>query len=185
MSVRDALTGVLTLGPTYGHQLLFELHTRLPHRAVVNPGQVYATLNRVRASGGIIDGGVTETNLPLYKLTSDGQRDAHAWLRGETPIDVGDWTEVFDVVLLAFTLPHVSVGDTCYGLSEQLKTWCTVATSGDEDRHPLIATGRARHAAALQLWLDDVAHESAGPTRVTWGFNEQRPGRGRRPNLVK
>lgn len=185
MSVRDALMGLLTLGPAYGHQLLFELHTRLPHRETVNPGQVYATLNRLVAGGMILGAGATEANLPLYKLSSEGTKSSNAWLRGDTAIDVSDWSEVLDVVLLTFTLPQRSVHETCQSIMRQVEEWIAVDTASSDSLRALVAVGRRQHAEALTLWLNEVTQHASSPMHVTWGFNDARPGRGRRPNLVK
>jgi DNA-binding PadR family transcriptional regulator len=188
MSVRDAILGLLTLGPAYGHQLLFELQTRLPHRSTVNPGQVYATLTRLAASDLIQGAGATQANLPLYELTSDGKRVAEAWLRGEGSIDVSDWSEVLDVVLLASTLPDRDTAATCHAVGQQLEVWSAVQTASSDSRKSLKSlesSSRTHHASAVREWLKDVLASEGGPHPSAWGFNDERPGRGRRPNTDK
>ncbi len=185
MSVRDAILGILTLGPAYGHQLLFELQTRLPHRSTVNPGQVYATLNRLVASDLIRGAGATPTNLPLYELTSDGGRVADAWFRGDGSLDVSDWSEVLDVVLLASTLPHRDTKTTCDGVSRHIDVWSQHAPSSSDARKTLVTSSRAHHSSAVRAWLGDVLAAEASKQASAWGFNDERPGRGRRPNTEK
>lgn len=60
MSVRDALLGILTLGPAYGLQLHAELGARAPHRAKTNVGQVYGTLDRLVTAGLVVHEGLSE-----------------------------------------------------------------------------------------------------------------------------
>jgi len=188
MSVRDVILGLLTLGPAYGHQLLFEIHTRLPHRATVNPGQVYATLTRLATSGLIEGAGVSTDQLPLYRLSHEGKTTAQAWLDAESNVDVSDWSEVLDVVLLSLTLPERRVQRTSDGVRRQLAEWTTSAAGNPDDDGPLrslVHESRMGHAAAVTGWLEGVTNPSHQNSGVTRGFTPDRPRRGRRPNLVK
>ena len=188
MSVRDVILGLLTLGPAYGHQLLFEIHTRLPHRATVNPGQVYATLTRLASSELIEGAGVSVEHLPLYRLSGIGERTAQLWLRGESDLDVSDWSEVLDVVLLSLTLPEMRTDETCDGIRRKLAEWTSATprvANGESPLDSLLHESRKRHATAVRQWLDDVSNASADTPDVSRGFTPNRPRRGRRPNLVK
>ena len=142
---------------------------------------------------------MTTSNLPQYQLSTIGRELATAWLRGESSIDVGEWVEVLDVVVLAFTLPGVDlnqtrdgierlVGEWLAGGSSQVPSRADAASSPDRARDGvkvLENLSRESHARAITEWLAEVAHKCEGGTRVTWGFNDERPGRGRRPNLMK
>ena len=182
------ILGLLTLGPAYGHQLLFEIHTRLPHRATVNPGQVYATLTRLASSGLIEGAGVSSDQLPLYRLSAEGKAKAAAWLDAESDVDVSDWSEVLDVVLLSLTLPERQVQHTSDGVRRQLAEWMAPpagSTDGGGTLRSLMWESRVTHSAAVIEWLDDVSNASTGALDLTRGFTSDRPRRGRRPNLVQ
>ena len=188
MSVREVILGLLTLGPAYGHQLLFEIHTRLPHRSTVNPGQVYATLNRLVASDIIEGAGVSSDQLPLYRLSPGGKGHAESWLRADTDVDVSDWSEILDVVLLSLTLPEAPTQATCDGVRRQLESWLTVAPGNVRDDDTLRSLERdtkIRHARAVTEWLVEAINTAAESPDVSRGFTPDRPRRGRRPNLVE
>jgi DNA-binding PadR family transcriptional regulator len=188
MSVRDVILGLLTLGPAYGHQLLFEIHTRLPHRSTVNPGQVYATLTRLASSGLIEGAGVSVEQLPLYRLSAPGKAAAESWICAESDVDVSDWSEVLDVVLLSLTLPGTRTHETCDGIRSKLAIWSTPPAGSADDEGPLIGfvhESRHRHATAVTKWLEDVSKASAETPEVSRGFTPDRPRRGRRPNSVQ
>lgn len=183
VSIREAILGLLTLGPTYGHQLLFEIQTRLPHRATVNPGQVYSTIARLVNSGHIAPAEVTAENLPTYKLTYLGQGTAEAWLRGDSTINRDEWGEVMDVVLLACSLPH--------GKREPLFTSLLAHPSvvnGVRDTssgaQALMRDAQHKHRAALKDWLDEVDKSVRSGSFASTGFSNNRPGRGRRPSAT-
>lgn len=188
MSVREVILGLLTLGPAYGHQLLFEIHTRLPHRSTVNPGQVYATLNRLVASDTIEGAGVSSDQLPLYRLSPDGKRNAESWLRADTDVDVSDWSEILDVVLLSLTLPAAPTQATCDGVRRQLASWLSASSVNTRDNDALRLLERDTkmlHARAVTEWLGEVSNTLAKNPDVSRGFTPDRPRRGRRPNLVE
>ncbi|MET0888338.1 MAG: PadR family transcriptional regulator, partial [Mycetocola sp.] len=65
MAVKDGILAILSLGPGYGLALRDELVLRAPHRAELNVGQVYSTLDRLGRAGLIATGTTTEDNLPL------------------------------------------------------------------------------------------------------------------------
>ena len=188
MSVRDVILGVLTLGPAYGHQILFEIHTRLPHRSTVNPGQVYATLNRLVASDLIESAGVSSDQLPLYQLSPGGKTTAESWLHADNDVDVSDWSEILDVVLLSLTLPAAQTQRTCDGIRRQLESWKSAPSGDGDDENALRSLeqeSRIRHAGAVAGWLNDASRTSTQNAEVSRGFTPDRPRRGRRPNLVQ
>lgn len=185
MSVRDAILGVLTLGPTYGHQILFELETRLPHRASINPGQVYSTIARLATSGQIRPAGMAPDNLPRYELTTSGRHAVQKWLSGEEVSVVRSWDDVMDVVLLSCSLP----GSDPSRLFERLRGNDTANATTGESSTIGVARNMSRRAeeinqAAVSSWLTEVEGLVKSGDFPTHGFSENRPGRGRRPSAV-
>jgi len=183
VSVRDAILGVLTLGPTYGHQILFELETRLPHRASINPGQVYSTIARLAASSHIRPAGITPDKLPRYELTAIGRDAAQKWLAGEDVPVVRSWDDLMDVVLLSCSLP----GSDPSRLFERLRSHDRVETDAGEISKVGVAqrlTKRAEeiHHVAVSAWLTDVEASINTGGFPAHGLRENRPGRGRRPS---
>ena len=103
MSVRDGLLAVLSLGPAYGLQLHAEFTARAPHRAALNVGQVYSTLDRATQSGLVCSAGTTPDGLPLFRLTESGADRARQWMT--LPSDgPASWTEMLDQVLVTATV---------------------------------------------------------------------------------
>jgi DNA-binding PadR family transcriptional regulator len=185
VSVRDAILGVLTLGPTYGHQILFELETRLPHRASINPGQVYSTIARLATSGQIRPAGMAPDNLPRYELTTSGRHAVQKWLSGEEVSVVRSWDDVMDVVLLSCSLP----GSDPSRLFERLRGNDTANATTGESSTIGVARNMSRRAeeinqAAVSSWLTEVEGLVKSGDFPTHGFSENRPGRGRRPSAV-
>ena len=181
MSIRSSILGVLTLTPTYGHQILFEIERRLPHRRGVNPGQVYSTLSRLVGSGHLTSGDVTPGNLPIYRLTDKGRREADSWLRGHT-VDVTDWNEVRDVVLLSTSLPDVSPDTLFESLNRVCVSGDIVSGDRDSDERSLLSVEATRiHLRAVTEWLDVVKVNIARGKLTAMPLAEDRPGRGRRP----
>jgi len=176
MAVREALLGILTIGPAYGLQLHYELGARAPHRAKTNVGQIYATLDRLHKAGLVAPAGMNSEGLPLWQLTEVGQTDALRWLRGEDIDDLPEWNDVLDVVLICRSV-NASAAKTLIpkliGAVERQPT-----TSGSE-----LADAAATHyRGALLAWLTEAA-AIAGTGEI--GFHMARPKRGRpaRSNL--
>jgi DNA-binding PadR family transcriptional regulator len=181
MSIRDAVLGILTLGPTYGHQVLFEIQTRLPHRATVNAGQVYSTITRLVGSGHIAPADVTAENLPTYQLTALGRNSAEEWLRGDSRINRDEWNEVMDVVLLACSLPHVKTKALLTSLLDNLMS-AEELSDHPTSAQALMREAQHQHHAALAAWLIVVQQSVESGDFAAQGFSENRPGRGRRPS---
>jgi DNA-binding PadR family transcriptional regulator len=181
MSVRNGILAILTLGPAYGLQLHAELLLRAAHRATVNAGQIYATLERLGTQGRIERAGATEDGLPLYRLTPSGDEEASAWLRADTPIDL-DWTEMLDRVLIACSL---ETADAVAVVDAHLLEWSTHAEPPmpDAPAGTYAARASARLAEAAQDWLNDVRAAATGGT-LRRPFSDERPRRGRRPGAT-
>ena len=174
MAVREALLGILTLGPAYGLQLHAELGARAPHRAKTNVGQVYGTLDRLSTAGLVAHQGLTEDGLPLYALTEAGKEEAVAWLEGNNIAVLPEWADVQDVVLISSSVSEkhaAALLTKLYALLEQTPTTHTL-TPGQH----LKEQATLRYREAVSAWLGDVQATVIKPQP---GFALGRPKRGR------
>jgi DNA-binding PadR family transcriptional regulator len=186
MAVKDAILAILTLGSAYGLQLRDELVRRAPHRAGVNVGQVYSTLDRLTKAGFIVSDEVTDDNLPLYSLTPSGQRAVNEWF--ETPVepDVKNWLDMADQVLLASSIAGTNWVNV---LSRQRDTWISktdalakVPDDVDSDVQGALARSADRHVARAALdWLHDTEADLHRASDPALPLRSIRPQRGRRP----
>lgn len=174
MAVRDALLGLLTLGPAYGLQLHAELGTRAPHRAKTNVGQVYGTLDRLSTAGLVVHQGHTDDGLPLYALTNAGQAEAQSWLRGETMTALPEWADVQDVVLISSSVSSVHSTELLGNLETLLREE-TKEYSQSPAQH-LNTQAALRYREAVSNWLGDV---QAAVIQPQPGYTLGRPKRGR------
>ncbi|NQX13580.1 PadR family transcriptional regulator [Microbacteriaceae bacterium VKM Ac-2855] len=179
MSVRDGLLALLTIGPAYGLQLHGEFLDRAAHRAHVNVGQVYATLDRLRERGLVTSAGSTDDGLPLYRLTSSGRTAASAWLAGDDASPEELWDDVLDRLLIATSI----AGATPEAIFAAYRS--STASRGEQTEHPQRALAERAHtlrSEALHQLVDVVAAQlkDAGPTGLARGFAGIRPRRGRR-----
>lgn len=179
MALRHSLLAVLTLGPAYGYQLHGEVVERTRRDSPLNVGQVYATLDRLRRDGLIEDAGTTSENLPLYRLTTAGEVEAHMHL---TEPDTAEWHDMIERVLLARSLPgdHLEVLLTNYR-----RLWAPRPRLSDEVTDPSGGTAHqaAQHAAhllrtAALTWIDAL------PPGEPWPLRRDRRRRGRRAAAV-
>jgi DNA-binding PadR family transcriptional regulator len=174
MAVREALLGILTLGPAYGLQLHAELGARAPHRAKTNVGQVYGTLDRLSTAGLVIHQGLTDDGLPLYTLTDAGKLEAITWLNGSTLMTLPEWADVQDVVLISSSVSGqyatilFSVLDTLLG-QDRPSTALTPAQHLNEQ-------AGVRYREAVSSWLADV-HAAVMQPQAEYASG--RPKRGR------
>lgn len=174
MAVREALLGILTLGPAYGLQLHAELGARAPHRAKTNVGQVYGTLDRLTKAGLVVHQGLTDDGLPLYALTEEGSAEAIAWLEGSSMPVLPEWPDVQDVVLISSSVSAhhatalLSKLDLLIG-QEQSSTALTPTQHVNE-------LASLRYREAVSAWIADV-HTAAIPPLP--GYSRGRPKRGR------
>ncbi len=107
VSVRGGMLAILTIGPAYGSQLLSEFQRRAVHRAPVNVGQAYTTLDRLSKQGLVETAGTTADGLTLFALTEAGRVAADAWLRDASgSMGSDNWDEMLDRVLIARSLPN-------------------------------------------------------------------------------
>jgi DNA-binding PadR family transcriptional regulator len=168
VSLRSAIVAALLLGDQYGLQLHGEIVVRTARTVPLNVGQVYATLERLVASGLVTEAGATRDGLRLYRLAPTGRRAADDWLR--TPASPVDWTSMREQVLLASTIPDRSTEAL---VTEYGREWAAaLATPSTAD----LGADAALATAALE-WLGslgDLSHRRRP-------LDEVRPRRGRRP----
>lgn len=179
MSVRYGILGILTLGPAYGLQLHGEFLSRAAHRAALNVGQVYGTLDRLGVQQTIERAGSTDDGLPLYRLSAEGEAEALAWLRGSAPVEP-DWTEMLDRVLLACSLPTADAAAVVDAHLEHWRGRAAAARVAPGDAAGLARAAEAELAEAAIRWLTGVLPAARSGTLVR-GLAEARPRRGRRP----
>lgn len=174
MAVREALLGILTLGPAYGLQLHAELGARAPHRAKTNVGQVYGTLDRLSTAGLVVHQGLTEDGLPLYALTEAGKEEAVAWLEGNNLTAVPEWTDVQDVVLISSSVSGQHATALLTKLDALLEQ--TPASHALSPALHLNEQATLRYREAVSAWLSDV---QAAVIQPQPGYALGRPKRGR------
>ncbi|MFP7760609.1 PadR family transcriptional regulator [Marisediminicola sp. LYQ85] len=187
MSVRDGLLAILTLGPAYGLQLHAELAARSPHRGTVNPGQIYATLERLGRAGLIESGGRTHDGLPLHRLTPEGRSTADRWLRTPLAGGVPEWSEMLDQILVGATVDPVATERLTrdYRVRWSAELDAAREDAVDSGRETTIAgwasDARAAHARAALEWLAAVSDRLPAGTTAR-ALSTVKPRRGRRPH---
>ena len=174
MAVREALLGILTLGPAYGLQLHAELGARAPHRAKTNVGQVYGTLDRLSTAGLVVHQGLTVDGLPLYALTDAGKDEAVAWLEGNNLTVLPEWADVQDVVLISSSVSGQHATALLTRLDELLEQTSTAHALSPAQQ--LNERAALRYREAVSAWLSDVQAADIQPQP---GYTLGRPKRGR------
>jgi DNA-binding PadR family transcriptional regulator len=174
MAVREALLGILTLGPAYGLQLHAELGARAPHRAKTNVGQVYGTLDRLSTAGLVAHQGLTEDGLPLYALTEAGKAEAIDWLEGNTLTALPEWADVQDVVLISSSASGQHATSLLSKLDQLLDQ--NASTTAQTPAQHLNEQANQRYREAVSSWLGDV---QAAVIQPQPGYALGRPKRGR------
>ena len=174
MAVREALLGILTLGPAYGLQLHAELGARAPHRARTNVGQVYGTLDRLSTAGLVVHKGLTEDGLPLYALTDSGVAEAFSWLDGSSLTALPEWVDVQDVVLISSSVSGLHATALLCKLDNLLEQ--RTSSSALTPAQHLNEQANQRYREAVSSWLADV---QAAVIQPQPGYAIGRPKRGR------
>ncbi|MET0932095.1 MAG: PadR family transcriptional regulator [Mycetocola sp.] len=181
MAVKDGILAILSLGPGYGLALRDELVLRAPHRAELNVGQVYSTLDRLGRAGLIATGTTTEDNLPLYTLTDDGSSAVGRWLDSPVAPDPRSWADLLDQVLIGSSLPGT---DWASLLDRHELVWHTLLKASPDDTlalRPALAASASRHwARAALAWLEET-RDAFAVTDPGLPLRGIRPQRGRRP----
>ncbi|MDA8365496.1 MAG: PadR family transcriptional regulator [Actinomycetota bacterium] len=110
MSVRHALLGLLSEGPTYGHQLRQEFEERTGDVWPLNVGQVYTTLQRLERDGLVeSDDGASEGPQRAFRITAAGRDELERWLHTPPDLSAPPRDELVIKVLVAISLPGVDV----------------------------------------------------------------------------
>ncbi|MEY2699210.1 MAG: hypothetical protein RL720_1166 [Actinomycetota bacterium] len=174
MAVREALLGILTLGPAYGLQLHAELGARAPHRAKTNVGQVYGTLDRLTTAGLVVHQGLTTDGLPLYALTEAGRSEAVSWLEGGNLTSLPEWADVQDIVLISSSVSQEHATILMQKLNSFLET--SPSSSAQTPAQHLNEQASLRYREAVASWLGDVQVAAIQPQS---GYALGRPKRGR------
>lgn len=184
MAVKNGILAILSLGPGYGLALRDELVLRAPHRADLNVGQVYSTLDRLGRAGLISGGTTTDDNLPLYALTADGADAVSRWLDVPVDPDPRSWADLLDQVLIGSSLP----GTDWHSLLDRHEhAWRSfeAAVTGPADARGLrdaATVSASRHwAGAAMAWLAET-REAFAATDPALPLRGIRPQRGRRPS---
>ncbi|MEU5942225.1 PadR family transcriptional regulator [Micromonospora sp. NPDC047548] len=110
MSIRHALLALLTEAPKYGLQLRQEFEARTGEVWPLNVGQVYTTLQRLEREGHVAsDDGERDGGQRRYRLTADGARELHGWLRNPPGAGPPPRDELVIKVQVAMRMPTVDV----------------------------------------------------------------------------
>lgn len=183
MTVKNGLLTILSLGPLYGLQLRDEFVARAPHRARINVGQVYGTLERLRRDGLIMSAGETHDNLPLYRPTSLGTEAIDRWSSEAEHSSVFDWNDMLDQVLIVSSLPGAPWRVLIDSYLERARHVPSLETLG--------TPSQARAAHGAQTMIEDAAEAWLLHLRDEFEENDPaaplsmlRPRRGRRPSLA-
>lgn len=184
MAVKDGILAILSLGPGYGLALRDELVRRAPHRADLNVGQIYSTLDRLGRSGLIVGGTVTDDNLPLYSITPEGLEAVESWLYTPVPADARSWADLLDQILIGSSLPGT---DWNALLHRHESAWGARLAVPDVDEAPLrgrlVTAAERQWARAALSWLGETRHLFTN-TDPALSLRSIRPQRGRRPSAV-
>lgn len=181
MTVKHSLLAILTLGSAYGLQLRDELVKRAPHREGINVGQVYGTLERLRRTGLIVEAEMTDDNLQLYSLTASGREAVAEWMSRPTHVNLRDWTEMLDQLLVVSSIPGAPFEHLVSGYRASLSLPRPGQQDPEGQRGALDSATRMLHDAAAR-WLDEVSSSPHLPS-ASYGLSQSRPRRGRRATV--
>lgn len=110
MSVRQGLLAILDQGECYGYQLRREFEVRTGGTWPVNPGQVYATVDRLERDGLVERFDQDADGHVLYRITASGHMATVEWLESPVQRATSVKNELAVKVAFAMTLPGVDVG---------------------------------------------------------------------------
>jgi DNA-binding PadR family transcriptional regulator len=176
-AIRDGILALLSLGPAYGLQLRNELDARLQRPQSTNVGQIYSTLERLRAADLISQDTQTSDGLPLYTLTEAGKKEAAIWLRKPRIEQSNRWDAMVTQIMIARSMPnHASDG-----LVAAFRAYWNASLEVAQESFTHSVAGDLRSSAeealaiAALAWLDRIAEtDDSG-----WPTSKDRPSRGR------
>ncbi len=194
MSVRNALLGLLAQRPYYGYELLAALDqiSGGGDGWVINPGQIYATLERLE-KGGLIEQEPTNAaapDKPTYKATDAGRQELTEWL--SAPVQTNLQRDEFYIkLMLALALedvdPYRVIQIQRSSLYQELHA---VTTQRDELDMPaglarkLLCDKEVMHLEADLRWLEMIDARLDDVKRQPVQQIEMRP-RGRPPKATR
>lgn len=185
MAVREGFLALLLAGENYGFGLHQEWIRRTGGRRPLNPGQSYATLDRLRSAGLIESAGTTADGLELSRLTESGRARALDWLGGDDASGTDPWDESLDRVLLVLSLPPGTIPKLTAQavLSAERSAWeqrLRSAEPADEWVAQEATHAQNRQAEAAIAWLEAIAERHArSDANFTIPFSTERRRRGR------
>lgn len=176
MSIRAGILVVLGEAEAYGLQIHSELEERTDRVGRINVGQIYSTLERLRAASLVETSDATDDGLPLYRLTPMGRVERDTWLSDAAVDAPSAWSDMRFKLLLASSLAGSGFPDL---LPRYRASWRRLL----QDAPPHTAAGAAdrRLAEAALAWLDELEAWPGGPDALTRPLRNERPRRGRRP----
>ena len=190
MSVRHALLGLLSEGPTYGHQLRHEFEERTGDVWPLNVGQVYTTLQRLERDGLVeSDDGASEGPQRAFRITAAGREELERWLHTPPDLAAPPRDELVIKVLVAMSLPGVDVRGLLQvhrrRVVELMQQWTRLKEDeGDLDlAFALVVDAELFRLDSIVRWLD-AAEGRLKRASVTGGGTERSAGPRLRRRLV-
>ena len=169
MSIRHALLALLSEGPKYGLQLRQVFEARTGDVWPFNVGQVYTTLQRLERDG-LVESDDAEEAGPTkgFRVTDDGERELHEWLRTPPDASTPPRDELVIKVLMATQVPGSDVQEILQvhrrQLVEQMQRFTHLKAAAAEDD---VTVALVADAALFQLdgavrWLDAAGSRLKG-----------------------
>lgn len=158
MTVRMGLLAILAEGPTHGYQLKTTFEARTGGVWSVNVGQVYTTLDRLRADGLVEPataadpGGAEARDRRTWQITSDGKDALDRWFTEAAVDDVPPRDEFLVKVLLALSSSRAEALAVIDGQRTEL-----YRLAAAERRRRRSGGGVAADAVAADLMAEAVA----------------------------
>lgn len=177
MSIRAGIMVILGECDAYGLQIHAELEERTARPGRINVGQIYSTLERLRAAALVETSDTTDDGLPLYRLTPAGRLERDIWLADIRVDAPSAWSDMRFKLLLASSLAGRGFESL---LLRYRAAWLEFHGSASARTGAAAAADRHLADAAL-VWLDELAAWPGGIDALTRPLRNERPRRGRRP----
>ena len=175
MSMRHALLGLLSDGPSYGWKLRQDFEARTGEVWPVN-GQVYTTLQRLERDGLIeSDEESGDGAQRRFQLTGGGREELARWLQTPPDLSTPQREDLVIKVMIALGLTGLDVRDLLQvhrrHLVEVMRDYARVKDSSPDDaRLAMVADAEVFRLDAQVRWLDSVEG------RLTGADPEPQPG---------
>ncbi|MCO1594836.1 PadR family transcriptional regulator [Micromonospora sp. RHAY321] len=173
MSIRHAMLTLLSEAPKYGLQLRQEFEARTGEVWPLNVGQVYTTLQRLEREGHVeSDDAGRDGAQKRYRLTADGERELHSWLRTPPRAGPPPRDELVMKVQVAIRLTQVDVTEILQAHRRRIVEEMQRYTHLKADAAPediglgLVVDAELFRLEAVVRWLDAAdARLRSHPTR--------------------